>query len=167
MAKSSCQVRAVRFLGRGRQCAGGYGAVSDYVTKWGVVEEVTKSNSKMGRAAGEVEHYSPFQLLDLVKQGSSWAGPVFVDYAHAVKGKNQLVWSPGLRDLFDLGADLSDQEIAERQDEKAVLLLTLLWPDWRKVLKSGSRAMLLEVAGTGRLDLVAVYLKTLGVEVDL
>lgn len=141
----------------------GYGNVSEYVAKWGLVEEVTKSNAKAGRINGKSLHYSPFQLLDLVRDGSPWAGPVFVDYVSCTKGLSRLRWSPGLRDLFDLGEELSDLEIAEKQDEKAVLLLTLLWPVWSQVLKSHARAMLLEVAGTGQVDLVYSYLVGLGI----
>lgn len=141
----------------------GYGDISEYVTKWGLVEEVTKTPSKAGCINGKAKHFSPFQLLDLVKQGSSWAGPVFQAYASATKGKNQLTWSPGLRDLFGLGEDLTDLEVAEKQEENAVLLITLLWPEWRQVLKNNARAMLLEVACMGNADLVYAYLRGLGI----
>lgn len=141
----------------------GYGDISEYVAKWGLVEEVTKSNSKIARSSKKSEHYSPFQLLDLVGQGSSWAGPVFLDYARSTKGKNQLTWSPGLRDLFELSEELTDQEIVEKQEQKAVLLLTLCWPEWRQVLKAGLRAVLLEVASTGSVDLVYIFLESVGI----
>jgi hypothetical protein len=145
----------------------GYGDISEYVAKWGLVEEVTKSNSKIARSSKKSEHYTPFQLLDLVKSGSSWAGKIFQDYAVATKGKNQLTWSPGLRDLFDLGEELSDLEIVEKQEEKAVLLLTLCWPEWRQVLKAGLRAVVLEVAGTGNADLVYIFLESVGVKLGV
>jgi hypothetical protein len=152
--------------GAGVDVQRGYGAVGDYVTKWGLVEEVTKSNSKVGRVDEQTGHYSPFELLDLVRSGSPWAGPVFVDYAHATKGLHPLVWSAGLRDRFDLGAELSDLELAEQQTEKAVLLLTLLYPDWKVILKQRARATLLEVAATGKKELVLAYLSGLGINLE-
>ena len=143
------------------QC--GYGDVSEYVTKWGLVEEVTKAPSKQGKSKNVAKHFSPFQLLDQVRNGSSWAGPVFQDYARSTKGKNQLTWSPGLHDLLGLGQEMSDQEVAEKQEEQAETLCTLLWPEWQLVLKARARAMLLEVAGTGQKDLVIAYLVAIGV----
>jgi len=141
----------------------GYGAVGDYVAKWGLVEEVTKSNSKTGTINSKADHYSPFQLLDLVAEGSSWAGEVFREYAKATKYKNQLTWSPGLRLILGLGIELTDLEVAELQEKHAVTLIELLFPQWQKVLKLRARAVLLEVASTGRADLVKIYLKSVGV----
>lgn len=137
---------------------------SDYVAKWGIVEELTKANSKFGRSTGPTkDHFSPFELLQLVETGSSWAGAVFQEYAVATKGLNRLRWSPRLRDLFELGAELTDQEIAEKQEEKAYKLLDIAFPDWKKVLKARARAVLLEVASSGQLHQVHVYLESLGI----
>lgn len=141
----------------------GYGDISEYVTKWGLVEEVTKAPSKQGKSKNAAKHFSPFQLLDLVKQGSPWAGPKFLEYAGATKGKNQLTWSPGLHALLGLGQEMTDEEVAAKEEERAETLCTLLWPEWQLVLKARARAMLLEVASTGQKDLVYAYLVAIGV----
>jgi hypothetical protein len=143
----------------------GFGAVADYVAKWGVVEEITKAPTKSGRLDAAAEHYSPFQLLELVGQGVAWADPAFLEYAGATKGLRQLRWSPGLRDLLNLGADLTDEEVAAAEIEKAKKLLTLCWPAWQQVARRELRGQLLEVASCGRADLVYVWLAAFGIEV--
>jgi len=141
----------------------GDSAVAGYTAKdWNVVSEVTKTVSKSGRVDGQKNHYSPFQLLDLVEQ--PWARSAFCEYAKFTKGKKLLVWSRGLRDLFDLGEELTDQEVVELQEQPAILLVSLSMPDWCKILKNRARAELLEVASTGRLELVYIYLESLGIQ---
>jgi hypothetical protein len=123
---------------------------------------MTKAPAKIGLKRGD--HYSPFQLLDLYLAGSLRAGQLFREYSIAMKGARQLRWSPGTRDLFGLDDEPSDEELAAAQEQDATIL-ALLNPDhWRVILRKEKRSALLEVANTGNVDYLRVFLKSLGVE---
>ena len=134
-------------------------AAADYVSKWGVNSELAKYPVKRGRDG----HYSAFQMLEQFAAGEGWAGPVYQEYAAAMKGSKQLVWSRGLRELLRLGREATDSEIVEAQEEDAHLLAMLTLEQWRRVLTREKRGELLEVASLGRWDILATYLRTMGV----
>lgn len=107
-------------------------------TKWGIDREMTKANSKKGRAGS----LTPFDFLRrVVEDGDLEYMPQYKEYADAMKGKKQLNWSRGLKQRFQL-KDLSDEEIAEAKEEPADLLGALTWADWRFILKQNKRAEL-------------------------
>ena len=116
---------------------------SNYVTKWGLEDEMTKSHLKKGREGGE----TPFDLLRAVAEDSSdkQAAALFREYAHAFKGKRQLVWSKGLKQALAV-ENVSDEELAERTEEEAQLLGHLTLEQWRDVLKVEARGLVLEIA---------------------
>ena len=132
---------------------------ADYISKWGAAFEISKAGAKRGRG----DHYSPFELLQLYAEGKAWAGKIFQEYAAAMKGVNQIRWSPGLRDLLGLGAQPSDQELVEAPLEDDVLLASLTLKQWGVILKRDKRGELLEVASTGDANLLRSYLLALGV----
>lgn len=107
-----------------------------YASKWGMDCELTKSHLKRGRE----ENFTPWDLLRFGKRD------LFREYAKAFKGKRQLVWSKGLRDLLGLGKDKTDEEIAAQVDEEAELLGTLSAQEWAWVLRADRRGELLHVA---------------------
>lgn len=132
----------------------------EYVSKWGLEAEVTKSTIKEGREGG----LSPFQLLDLYNQGDKQAGALFVEYAKATEGKRQLVWSKGARRVLGLGEEITDEDAAAQvdEDEDAAQLVIELDPrQWSQVLKHGARVRLLEAAEGGMNNLLA-YLESIG-----
>ncbi len=116
---------------------------SKYVTKWGLEDEMTKAHLKKGRAGGE----TPFDFLRAVAEDSSdkQAAALFREYAHAFKGKRQLVWSKGLKQALAV-ENVSDEELAERTEEEAQLLGHLTLEQWRDVLKVEARGLVLEIA---------------------
>lgn len=119
-----------------------------YAGKWGLAEEVTKAHVKRGK----FNNPTPWDLLRIVAADElepgeiSAAGELFQEYAKAFKGKLQLVWSRGLRALLGLGPEKTDEELAEEQEESAVLLGSLSRADWSRVLGAERRGELLEVA---------------------
>lgn len=172
-----CDVSAVRefisdryrrMLGKlGAYASGVYGLdvqssktfVTDYVGKWGLEAEVTKATVKDASSG-----FSPWQLLDLLADGQAWAGALFKEYMVATKGKSQLHWTRGLRDQLKMGHELTDQQLAEADnDQVSIMLASLTFGQWRHVLEQGAAGMLLEVANTGRSELVARYLQAIGV----
>ena len=120
-----------------------------YVSKWGIEDEMTKSQAKRGKRHG----LSPWGLLRAVLDGAAEIDPepaaaLFRLYAHAFKGRHQLLWSKGLRaKLLPEQVELSDQQIVERpDDERADLLAELSTDDWKAVRVAKMQAALLDAA---------------------
>lgn len=129
--------------------------VADYVAKfgrepieekrWTLEHELTKSAVKKARRGGR----SPMQLLWDYGQGDQEAGQLWREYALTFHGRNQLVWSRGLRALLGLGAVVSDAELAKECDPAARILAELDRNQWEVVLRNEARGELLRVARSG------------------
>jgi len=138
--------------------------VAEYVAKygkepnWTVAHEVAKAPAKMGR-----DSRSPLQLLSDYADGDLPAGELWREYAATLKGRKQLFWSPGLRELLGLVVEQTDEEIAKSQDEIAVLLAQLNRDQWRAVVANDARGELLEAATGGDGAAVLAFLRRLGV----
>lgn len=100
-----------------------------YAAKY-IAKEMTKSHSKHGREGSR----TPFDLLRLSAEGDYSAGQYFKEYAAAFKGKRQLVWSRGLKQLFEI-EEKTDDEIASMTEEKVTELLLISPADWKAVIK--------------------------------
>ena len=127
--------------------------------KWTIEREMTKAPAKV--AKGE-KGRSPMQLLADYTAGDKKAGELFKEYAAAFKGRNQLVWSRGLRDRLGLGKEETDEEVAKREDEAAHLLAEVTMPQWRVVLANDARGELLEIASSGDRAAVDRFLLSIG-----
>lgn len=127
--------------------------------KWTLAAELTKSPVKTGRDA---DHFHPFELVDMYLSGNRYAGRMFKEYAVTMKGRKQLVYSRGLRDVLGLDVELSDQEIAEREDQSAVMFAQLEPHHWSVIMQKEKRGQLLEVANTGNYNAFVSYMRALG-----
>lgn len=131
-----------------------------YVSKWGIEDEMTKANAKRGKRHG----LSPWGLIRAVQDGNApeiapeAAAALFRLYAHAFKGRHQLLWSKGLRaKLLPEQVELSDQQIVERpDDERAILLAELSTDDWKAIRRVHGQAAVLEAAERGKEELASV-----------
>lgn len=128
-------------------------------SKWSMAAEMTKPASKSALKNGD--HFAAFELLDLYLHGEGKAGPLFQEYAATMKGTRQLRWSSGLRELFKLDAEITDEELAAVQDDDAALFAQLTIAQWRKVLKAEKRGQILEVASHATIEHFQVYLQAL------
>jgi len=148
--------------------------VADYVAKWGheprnlkrpngwtIEHELTKSVSKMSRGD---QGFTPLDLLQAFNAGDDRAGEVWQEYAVTFKGRHQLQWSRGLRELLGLGRIESDVEIAARADEPAVLLAALTRAQWNVILGNDARGEVLEIASSGDVEQLQKFLSEIGVE---
>jgi len=148
--------------------------VVDYVAKWGhepqnlkrprgwtIERELTKSVSKMSRGD---KGMTPLDLLQAFNAGDGLAGKLWQEYAGIFKGRHQLQWSRGLRELLGLGKLESDQEIAERADQPAVLLAALSRRQWQVVLGNDARGELIEVASSGDVVELQKFLHEIGAD---
>lgn len=113
--------------------------VSDYVAKfgetkvrkdWTFAHELTKQVVKKGRYDG----HTPTQLLYDYMLGDGIAGELWVEYAVTLKGRHQLVWSRGMRQMLKLMVEQSDEEIADKIPDDTYLLATLTKGQWYDVL---------------------------------
>jgi hypothetical protein len=77
-----------------------------YVAKIGF--EVTHADSKSGRDV--------FQLLEDAVQGEAVSFFRCIEFFDVMKGRHSLDWSPGLRSRLGLGAEKSDEELAQADE---------------------------------------------------
>ena len=130
------------------------------MTKWGLDSEITKADEKRGRG----DNFTPFQLLELYAEGEGWAGHLYQEFADATKGTVSFSWSPrpnkrydeiGLRARLGLGDDLSDQELAEAEQERGKQIELFIFTDeqFQKIMYSNRRGVIgdmLVIAERGR-----------------
>lgn len=128
---------------------------AQYVTKWGLEDEMTKGHTKKGKAGGE----SPFDLLRavLADKEDRQAAALFKEFAEGFKGKQQLSWSRGLKARFMVD-EKTDEELSDEKDDLAVLSGLLTDDQWRDVLKVKGRGVLLEINSKGGWPNVQKYL---------
>lgn len=144
---------------------------SSYVTKmgrdeapaprqWTGADEVTKSHIKKGKGVS----FSPFDLLRVANQSDDsaivqFARARFVEFATALKGKRQLVVSPGLGEYFeDIKTDEEAAALPEDDDEE--IIATLTREGWHYVRTAKQRAEVLIVARTQDRQAVIDYVMT-------
>ena len=141
---------------KGRCSASDYLAKMDDGSYWGADREMAKASSKAGKKSGA----HPFGLLAEAAEGDQRAGELFVEYAAALKGKAQLYWSRGLK--ARVGVDeITDEVLAERVDDEALILGQLLPPQWDLVVRAAARARLLDAAELGGWEAVLALLTAL------
>lgn len=119
-------------------------ALSQYLTKAqdnGTVThrkiglELTSSQSKKART--EYSTRTPWELLDeWFGEGLADSAELWGEFEKASKGKRQLTWSRGLRELLGLVQEKTDEEIAaEEVGSKADDLVHISKEGWRKVVR--------------------------------
>lgn len=129
-----------------------------YEPKWGVTSELTKAHSKRGRAKSR----TPFDLLRASADGDFRAGSLFRDFADAFFGSRQLFWSPGLKAAFQID-DVSDEELAALEDDRARELCRITADQWRALLSLGfeARSVVLSLAESGGAQTVLDFVETI------
>lgn len=106
-----------------------------YVSKWGLEDEVTKGHIKKGNEGG----LTPWDLLRLSEGGCEKSGYLFQVFAEAFKGKRQLNWSNGLKELLKVDAK-EDEELAQVTEKDSYEVESLAVEIWHLILKYKSRA---------------------------
>ena len=84
---------------------------AEYVSKWGLEEEVTKGHLKKGLNGS----LTPFDLLRGASTNNHFK-TLFKQFADVFKGKQQLVWSKGLKDLLGI-KQVTDEELIEETEK--------------------------------------------------
>lgn len=86
-------------------------------------------------------------------QGQAYARHLYAEFERGMKGRRTIAWSRGMREALGLGAELTDEQLAERQEAQdaatADTLVSMSGHDWRKFnARPGRRAELYAVAAT-------------------
>ena len=128
-----------------------------YASKWGLEDEMTKGHIKKA-AHGE----TPFDFLRSILADASdkQASALFVEFAQAFKGKRQLYWSTGLKRRYEIGEE-SDDELAAKVEDHAVVLGSITTEQWRDVLRVEGRAIVLQLSVHGGWGAVTFYLDSI------
>ncbi len=129
-----------------------------YLTK--LSSEMTLGSLKKGRESG---HFSPFELMQEVADGSDWAADRFCELFKASRHLHPLRWSAGLKARFGIG-EKSDIEISENKADgsKLVDFLFLLDKSFVK-LAPEIKAALRNAAAIGDYDKALALLNFAGV----
>lgn len=126
-----------------------------YASKWGLESEMTKGHTKKAND-GE----TPFDMLRAyLETGDKQGGALFCEFAETFKGKRQLHWSKGLKRRFGIG-EMSDEELAVKQEDSCRILGQITLEQWRKILKVEGRSIVLELASQSW-DAVTRYLESI------
>lgn len=117
----------------------------EYMTKhgnWGIDRELTKTHMKKGKNHASL---TPFDFLRMYldDQDEKYLF-LFREYANAVKGKRQLYYSKGLKQMYEVD-DKTDEQLATEKIEKAELKAIIDYFDWKEKIAKDKRAMLLDL----------------------
>ena len=112
---------------------------AQYVSKWGLEEEVTKGHLKKGLNGS----LTPFDLLRGSGSNNHFK-TLFKQFADVFKGKQQLVWSKGLKELLNI-KQVTDEQLIEETEKTSIEVRELSHQLWDLVLKYGKRAHVLEL----------------------
>lgn len=122
--------------------------IGDYLTKWGLESEMTKSMIKKGMPGSG--NLTPWDLLrGYASTGDEDYGDLFREYSKCFKGRHQLEWSRGLRAFLGLGEEKTDEEIADEKIENSALVCLIPLEVWRVVIAKELRGQVLKVASEG------------------
>ena len=99
---------------------------------WGIDSELTKSHIKKAKKG-----FSPFDLLKLYQDTKHPdLLPILQEYAYAMQGQQQLIWSRGLKKRFGI-TDKTDEELVEELDDVAVEVAKICPKQWKFIVKNG------------------------------
>jgi hypothetical protein len=112
---------------------------AEYVSKWGLEEEVTKGHLKKGLNGS----LTPFDLLRGCSANNHYK-TLFKEFADVFKGKQQLVWSKGLKDLLGI-KQITDEELIEETEKTSIEIRELGDLIWQLILKYEKRAHVLHL----------------------
>lgn len=119
-------------------------------SKWTLAREITKSASKR---TTDKDHLTPFQILERAETDKQMAA-IFQEYVAAMKGKQQLRWSTGLREL--LGLEDAPEGMEENLEGKK--LVTIPDAHWQSVCDENKRGELLKIAANGTIGEVRLFI---------
>lgn len=119
-----------------------FGAEDRNEDGWGIEHEMTKAHIKRGKKGGR----SPWDLLRAYcYTADEKAAELFREYALRFRGRRQLVWSKGLRDLLGVRGK-TDEELANEEREEAEVVWNFDPQEWRWIIDRDLEGVVLQAA---------------------
>ena len=118
--------------------------LADYISKWGMASEMTQSHLKIGKR--NLSSLTMWEVLELSQMEVSTKDKyscIFRTYAKSFKGRRQLFWSKGLKEL--LKVVVKDDEDIPHDEPKLEEVLNLESEAWRCICYNKVRAEFLEL----------------------
>jgi Replication protein len=141
-----------------RMASFGTDNLSRYFTK--LAREITSSHTKESRGGR-----SPFGIItDAFRTGDASDFGLWAEWEQASFGRRQLTWSLGehdLRKLAGLGAEQSDEEVAQ-EELAGEDLIALPYPTWKTLLERELTTDLLDAAELGGVAAAGAFLTDRG-----
>lgn len=144
-------------------------AIADYIAKWGRQprEMAWGAEHELARSANKKAHndgLTPFQLLEAVSGGDARARVLFQEYARAMDGKRQLVWTAGLRALLEMPDELPDEQLPLGEtDDGSYAVIELSKSEWQRCCVYELHATLLALAAEGATAAIRAVLAARGI----
>lgn len=136
---------------RGRRKIAEYLSKAQYNGSLG--QELTNTQSKAARSTHSTR--STWEILDGARDGLATEVGLWGVWETASRGKRQIAWSRGLRELLGVGKEAADEEIAAEELGSDDDTLAWITPDgWTRMLELEQLAECLEQATKGRAALV-------------
>lgn len=128
--------------------------LADYVSKWGLASEMTQAHQKIGKK--NKDSLTMWEVLELSAMEASTHdkyGRVFKKYAQAFKGRAQLFWSKGLKDLLIKALTVEEKNEKDKKEYEEYgqyladnpLVLSVHPRTWWSVCYHKKRAELLDL----------------------
>lgn len=128
--------------------------LADYVSKWGLASEMTQAHQKIGKK--NKDSLTMWEVLELSTMEASTHdkyGRVFKKYAQAFKGRAQLFWSKGLKDLLIKALTVEEKNEKDKKEYEEYgqyladnpLVLSVHPRTWWSVCYHKKRAELLDL----------------------
>ena len=109
-----------------------------YPVKSDLQEEITSSMFKTSNG-----NYTPWGMLALGAKTGSYLLAKFAEYAKTMPGTKRIMFSRGLRQLFDLGEPASDQEVVDEKKGEAVFYFRPA--EWDLIIRHEKRKEILDL----------------------
>lgn len=135
-------------------------AIDQYIAKfkhepvsqcWTLARELSKAASKRHTFMGSI---TPFQILEL-SQDDDQMKMLYLEYSSAMKGKRQMVWSKGLKDLI-LSSDEELMEDVPGTDDIKIISIPEI--HWDAVVDQNARSKVLKIAKEGTIGEVKLFI---------
>lgn len=140
---------------------------SHYITK--LHQEMTLSNMKLA-SGRQIPHYTPMQLLYTVQEykklgkHTGWLQAAYYEYAHAMKGRKQLVYSRGLKDKLAM-IETHDFELAQPTEKDLKELIYFRSNEFRKLKDPSIKAHALKLAEKKDFEALEFFFKEHGIRI--
>lgn len=113
--------------------------IYEYVSKYGVMPKVTRWTAEAEVTRAPVKRSSKdgitvWQILSQAADGNKASAKLFLEYSAVFKGRNQLVWSKGLKSLLGID-EKSDEEIIETEVHTYLVLQSLSREEWKLLMR--------------------------------